>query len=176
MIKRKVSTPKSFRIDNRLLEYAAVLADSTERSLNDIVELGLAELIKKNSLYFIRNELFVGISMKSNCGYEEAGLYFKYDKGKLYFFTKNINQQVVKPSINILKSLKCYDEDKNFIKSVEEKMGYKLFDFICYDDISVNKDNTKINGWINLLEAHFELIDQNFPEMQDWIDKKFDFS
>ncbi len=32
MIKRKISTQKSFRIDNRILEYAQALADSTSRS------------------------------------------------------------------------------------------------------------------------------------------------
>lgn len=176
MIKRKISTQKSFRIDNRILEYAQALADSTSRSLNDIVEIGLRDLIKRNSLYFIRNKIFSSMLLQSHFGYEDAGLFFKYDSGRLYLFTKNTNQQIINNSIKIWKTLDCYENDKQSIKSIQEKMGYRFFDFISHDDISNGKNKNKIEGWINLLEAHFELIDQNFPEMQEWIDKEFDFT
>lgn len=169
MISKKNIIQKGFRIDTRIVKNLDILANITGRSQNELATLAFQNLFSENAMYFIEDGVIDALHNSSSFTIEVAGLGICYEEKILLFYSKN-KQQEIDQFCNCLATMNSYEVNEILDVQISrmKNKGYILFNAL---QVHLKEEDF-------LQELHkvlSEEVDINFTEMQEWINKEFNY-
>ena len=142
-VRKKYVVQKSFRIDEKVERDLGILAELTDRSQNDLVNVAITELLQDNIDYFLQVAVLEHFMSQLDSGYEE---FDPFDMGGLFVEMKYIDTNGAVSVHSVVHGDEDIDDyTKEFDSDISDELEEYLKNFYVY----INRESEDVKAYLD---------------------------
>lgn len=139
-VRKKYVVQKSFRIDERVERDLGILAELTDRSQNDLVNVAITELLQDNKEYFLQVAVWEHFAFQLGNGMCE---FESFNLGGLLVEMKYVGDRVSVRSV-----VKHDEEDDDYTKEFDSDISDEIEEYLKGLHIYISKDSEDVKKYL----------------------------